>query len=105
MKNKKSKNSHPRTLKELIAIIQHYFKNTLRKNWSIFNGREFQERMSILDAQMRRLASNGMTKSKKRAASVSLRDEEELWEIIILESDNPCKLMNTLIYLLGWHLS
>jgi hypothetical protein len=105
IRNQKGDFYPPRTLKEIIAMIQHYFQNSLMRDWSIFNDKEFQETRNILDAQMKRLASKGIVKGKKRAAPISFDEEEELWSKGILGDDSPRKLIETLIYLLGLHLS
>ena len=105
IRNQKGDDYPPRTLKEIVAMVQHYFQNSLKQDWSIFNDKEFHETRIVLDAKMRRLAEKGMVKSKKRAASISFDDEEDLWKKDILGFDTPRKLLETLIYLLGLHLS
>lgn len=105
LRNQKGEFYPPRTMKEIVAMIQHYFQNSLSRTWSIFVDKEFHETRNILDAQMKRVAALGTVKAKKRAASISFDDEEDLWQKGILGDETPRKLMDTLIYLLGLHLS
>lgn len=94
----------PRTLKEVVALIQHYFNHTLRRKLSIFNDFEFTESREVLDAQMKYLARQGNVKPKRRAEIITRDMEDHLWNNGVLGSDSPKKLLETLIYLLGLHL-
>ena len=78
IRNQKGDDYPPGTLKEIVALIQHYFQHSLKYDWSVFNDKEFHAVRNVLDAQMRRLAQKGMVKSKKRAAPISFDEEEEL---------------------------
>lgn len=94
----------PRTLKEVIALIQHFFNHKLRRKLSLFNDIEFIESREVLDAQMKFLAREGNVKPKRRADIISRDMEDQLWSTGLLGSDSPKKLLETLIYLLGLHL-
>ena len=66
----------PRTLKEVIALIQHFFNHKLRRKLSLFNDIEFIESREVLDAQMKFLAREGNVKPKRRAVLF-----RETWKI------------------------
>ena len=93
----------PRTLKELTAMIQHFFQKEHKKNWSLFRDKEFQEFREVLDAEMRLSAREGNIKAPKRADTISYDDEEKMWDEGALGTSNPRQLINTMVYLIGVH--
>ena len=70
----------PRTLKEIVACIQHHCNYELKHPWSIFKDDAFMETREILDAVMKRSAKHGSVKEKKRAAPISIESEERFLE-------------------------
>ena len=92
------------SLKQLIAGIQFYFRNTLNKNISIFTDEEFLNTRKSLDSAMKDACQENVGFHKKQATAITLEMEESLWEKNILGSENPAQLNRTLIYLLGIHL-
>ena len=94
----------PKTLKEIVAMLQHYCINTLKKKWSIFMDKEFQESREALDAEMRISAREGNVAIPKRSDPISMDEENRLWESGALGSSSPAQLQNTLIYVLGIEL-
>lgn len=86
-------------------MIQNYFSNMLNKGFSIFNDLDFKETRKALSGQMKLLAKDGYVKEKKRASSIDIHDEDQMWDKGILGSSNPHQLVHTLIYTLGIHLS
>lgn len=95
----------PQTLKEIVAMIQHFFNNTHKKSWSIFKDKAFLESRNILDAQMKSSARDGYLKPKRRASAIKYEEEEILWSNGSFGYSNPKQLLYTLIYHLGVHLS
>ena len=91
----------PRTQKELVAGIQHYFNYSLDQNFSIFVDKEFKETREILDVCMKKSAAEGFTKPVKRAAAITLEDEEKMWKTGVFGTSNPRQLLDTLIYHFG----
>ena len=55
----------PRTLKEIVAALQHYLNYTLKKKLSIFNDSEFAETREALDAEMKLSAAEGNVRMKR----------------------------------------
>lgn len=92
----------PRTLKEIVAMVQHYFSHGLSKAWSVFTD-DFG--LMVLDSEMKALARAGYVKEKKRAEVITVSKENELWERNILGKNNPHQLAYSLVYCLGLHLS
>jgi hypothetical protein len=95
----------PRTVKEIVALIQHYYHHELKRNMSIFNDREFCESRLALDGTLKKLAQKGLVKPKKRAQAVSVEHEVQLWNEGVLRKSTPQQLLDTVIYSLGLHLS
>lgn len=95
----------PATLKQIAALLQNYFINEMRWNFSFFIDGEFKESRDVLDSQMKKSAKEGNVAVKRKAAVISLSVEDEMWDKQILGSSNPRQLQNTLIYSLGLHLS
>lgn len=95
----------PRTLKEMVALVQHHFQYNLGRTWSIFLDPEFSGSRIILDATMKQLAREGLVRPTKKAEMIDLEHEQMLWTKGLLGTDSPQKLLDTLIFYLGLHLS
>ena len=95
----------PQTLKEIACAIQFHFNNTLKWNISIFKDKEFKRSRESLDSQMKKGASLGLVKPKKRADVITFEDESKLWKEHKFGRSNPEQLIHTLLYHLGLHLS
>ncbi len=61
--------------------------------------------MRVLDTQMKISVRHGCLKEKKRAACISIADEDELWRNGSFGWSSGAQLIRTLIYHLGLHLS
>lgn len=95
----------PRTLKEIIAGVQHHFNYVLKREMSIFTGQAFSATRESLDAEMKTSAKEGNVKLKRRANAISIDNERELWNNGTFGDSNPRQLIDTLIYHLGIHLA
>jgi hypothetical protein len=95
----------PRSLKNLVAMIQWFYNKRLNRQLSIFNDKAFHEARLVLDSQMKKGASQGLLKPKKQAVCISTSDEEEMWKNGAFGSSNPRQLILTLIYHIGMHCS
>ena len=60
---------------------------------------------SSLDVEMKRLQSNGLWSKRKQAESLTLEEEEELWNKKILGDHNPYALLNTIIFMVGLYFA
>lgn len=94
----------PRTLKEIVALIQHHFNYALNRNISIFNDPEFEDCRRILDATMKESAMNGNVRPVRRAEVVTVEMENRMWNENVLGDTNPRQLVDTLVFYLGLHL-
>jgi len=95
----------PRTLKEIIAGIQHFYCYEINKQLSIFLDQEFFETREILDAVMKQSAKEGYRKPVKRAAPVTMETEESLWTNGVFGRGDGKQVINTLIYYFGLNFS
>ena len=95
----------PQTLKGIVAMIQHHLNWNLNRGVSIFKDKEFAQAIAVLDGQMKLGDNLGLVKTPKRAVSISLSDEEEMWNNGSFGSSNPRQLLYTLLYHLGLHCS
>lgn len=93
----------PRSVKEIVALVQHFFNHELKKDWSIFKDIEFEEARVVLDAQMKHLGRVGAAKPTRRAKVVSIELEDSLWEKGVLGQSNGRQLVDTLVYMIGLH--
>lgn len=91
----------PRTLKEIVAGIQHFYCYEINKQMSIFLDKEFKETREILDAAMKQSAMEGNRKPVKRAAPVTIETEESLWTNGVFGRGDGKQILNTLIYYFG----
>ena len=107
MELRKTDGSHypPGTLKSYFFCIGYHCKNSFGKSWLVFKDKEFSGARDSLDAAMKSSARNGYLLPKKRARSISMKEEDSLWENDAFEFDDLTKLLHTLIYFLGLHLS
>lgn len=95
----------PRTLKEIVACVQHHLNYKLKKPWSIFKDEAFMEARETLDAVMKESARKGNVKQRKRAAPIALSTESDLWRKGVFGSGSPRQLIDTLIYHFGLHFA
>lgn len=95
----------PSTLKAIAAMIQLYFREELKWEFSLFLDRDFQSTQKSLDAQMKKAAKAGAVKPTKRACPISFELENQLWTNHTFGYENPEQLLNNLIYHFGIHFS
>lgn len=95
----------PETLKSLATMIQLYFRIEMNWTFSFFIDNEFKSSRESLDAQMKKSASVGNQKPKKRAAPIDFEQEDALWSNGSFGISNGRQLIHTLIFHLGIHCS
>jgi len=72
---------YPRdSLKQLFAGIQYYFRNTLKKPFSLFTDEVFSDARNSLDAAMKQACQENRGVRKRKANVISSNDESLLWE-------------------------
>jgi hypothetical protein len=62
---------------------------------------EFEGMRRVLNKKMKDLAASGVGIEKRQPETISLMDEQSMWENGILGSDTPDKLRDTLLYSIG----
>ncbi len=65
----------------------------------------FSDICNTLDNHMKLLSKIGLAARKEKAQPFSLEEEEHMWYSGILGESSPEQLLNTVIFLLGIHLS
>ena len=80
MELRKTDGSHypPGTLKSYFFCIGYHCKNSFGKSWLVFKDKEFSGARDSLDAAMKSSARNGYLLPKKRARSISMKEEDSL---------------------------
>lgn len=105
MRKKSGELYPPQTQKEIVAGIQWYLNRNFNWNISLFNDAAFTQSRKVLDAAMKSAAKQGCVRASKQAEVISMEQERAFWENGCLGSSNPRQLINSLVYLLGLHLS
>ena len=95
-----------RTLYQLVGSIQKYL-NINRINWQIGEGKDpaFEDVRVVLDNVMKERTAANIGVVKKQANLVTSDIEKRLWDEGILGEDNPEKLRNTVLFLLGLNVT
>lgn len=101
VRNEKGERYKSSSLKNMIAMIQHYYNSYLHKGWSIFQDKNFQRTRNSLDLAMKQSRQAGCDRLKKQAEVVNEEHEEMFWKKGLLGSDTPRKLVETLLFLIG----
>ena len=90
----------PNTLYQLCCGLLRHIRTT-QPGWNIFTDVEFSDFQKTLDAQMKKLKSDGIGNTKRQAEPISLEDEEQLWTTGQLGMHTPQALLDTMFYLIG----
>ena len=88
------------TLYQMIVSIQKYL-NVNKLNWQLIEGKEFDELKVVLDNVMKERAALNIGVVKKQAGVITYEMENHLWENGFLSEENPEKLRNTVLFLIG----
>ena len=90
----------PNTLYQLCCGLLRHIRTT-QTGWNIFTDVEFINFQKTLDAQMKKLKSEGIGNTKRQAEPISLEEEEQLWSTGQLGMHTPQALLDTIFYLIG----
>lgn len=101
LRNENGERYKSSSLKNVIAMIQHYYNSHFHKGWSFFQDKIFQRTRNSLDLAMKQSRAAGCDRIKKQAEAIDEQDEEMFWNKGLLGSDTPKKLVETLLYLFG----
>ncbi len=95
----------PNTLHHLICGIMRYVRQNGRPEVDFFKDPSFADFRLSLDAEMKRLQSNGLGSKRKQAEPLTLEEEEELWNKKVLGDHNPHALLNTVVFMAGLYFA
>ena len=87
-------------LYQMCTSIQKYL-NVNKIPWKVVKGEDFHEIKVVLDNVMKERAVENIGMVKKQAQVITYEYENELWQKGILGEDNPDKLRNTVLFLIG----
>ena len=91
----------PNTLVHLCSGIMRQIRWGGRPEIDIFKDEAFASFRSTLDAEMKRLQSQGIGTLKKQAEIITVEEEDQLWEMKILGDLTPKSLVDTMIFYNG----
>ena len=89
-----------KTLYDILICVQFHLE-TLGIYWKVLNEEVFQEVKYTLDNVMKICRSQGLDISVKKAQVLSASDEDYLWSLGLLGTENPEQLLNTSVFVLG----
>ncbi len=92
------------TLLDIVCNIQMYFHQHSRM-FKFLSDPEFVSVKNTLDNCMKELTKQGKVRQKKAADPLTLQDQKKIWESEILGDKDLETLVNTVMFLLGTHLS
>ena len=93
----------PNTLYQLCCNPLRHIQTT-QTGLNIFTDAELNDFQKTLDAQMKKLKSEGISNTRCQAELISLEDEEQLWTAGQLGMITLQALLDTIFYLLVCHL-
>ena len=71
--------------------------------YNFFKDSKFSNVQECLDSSMKVACKNGIGINKKQACVITREMEDKFWEMELLGDKNPRVLLNTMIYLNGYH--
>ena len=89
-----------KTLYQMVVALQKYLQIN-KMFWKLVDGQEFYDLHNVLDNVMQERTAMNIGVVKKQAAIISYEMENFLWEHGFLGEDEPDKLYNTVLFLLG----
>ena len=90
----------PRTLYDILVCLQFHLE-CIGINWKLLNSSIFSDIKLTLDNLMKIRTSQGLAKPVRKAQVLSHMDEDYLWSLGLLGSNDPETLLNTMVFLIG----
>ena len=82
-----------------------YLRQNGRPEVDFFKDTSFANFRLSLDAEIKRLQSNGLGSKRKQAEPLTLEEEEELWNKKDLGDHNPHALLNTVVFMVDLYFA
>ena len=89
----------PNSIYQMICGLQHHLQQS-RPGLSLFSSM-FAIMQRTLDAKMKQLRSSGLGVEVKKAESITIEEEEVMWQCGALDDQDPRTLLYTIFYLIG----
>ena len=86
---------------QMVCGLQCFIRENGRPELNVFEQAEFKLFRDSLDAEMKRLISEGVGIEVKQAEPLSREEEDILWRKHYLGGSNPRALLDTMVFLLG----
>ena len=93
----------PNTVRELVIMVQMYL-NENSINWKLLDGELFPNLCNVVDNTIKERTAMGLG-VKCSSSVITVSNENKMFDEGILGEDNPTKLLETVIYMLGLHLA
>ena len=100
VRRKDGKPYPPQSLYQICCGLLRYVRD-LRPEVYFFTDSEFRRFQQSLNAEMKRLRSQGIGFTRKRAEPISVDEEMSLWEKGVLGDSCPQVLLDTMVYCCG----
>ena len=94
----------PNTLYHICVGLMHHLRWNGKPNLDILKDPEFADFKAFLDAEMKRLQSQGIG-SKRKAEVLTVEEEELLWEKGVLGDATPQSLLDTIVFYNGLYFA
>ena len=95
----------PKTLYDLIVMLNYYLTKEVRRDLNIMKDKEFLETRMALNAAMSESADTSLVAGSNASEPIPNDEEDLLFESGILGTSTPKHILNTAIYLLAVHTS
>ena len=92
----------PKTLYQIVLCMQFHLE-TKGITWRLLEDEVFKELKFTLDNVMKKLTSEGVGITVRKADIISKTDEDILWNRGVLGTENPEQLLHTVLYFVGLH--
>ena len=93
------------TLHHVVCGIMRHLRWNGHPGLDFFTDIDFTTFKCSLDAEMKRLLSQGIGSKKRQAEPLSIKDEDILWERELLGDHSPQTLLNTMVFCNGLYFA
>lgn len=101
-RDKKGFSYKPKTMLEIILSIQQHINTKIENDkYAFLSDVRFKKLKNVLDSQVAEQVKQGQNLPKKSAEVVTAEMENKLWDQSLLGTDNPQKLLTTLMFYIG----